>query len=231
MITLDVRYKMLLLALVSFTTFFVKDLLYGGILFLVVCLLSLSLGQKKTTGQYILLYIGLAALQFLTPYMPKLLQGLLLMTVLCARMFMPLLLYARSFAATTAVGEMIGALHVMKAPRGLTITLAVALRFFPTAKEELRLIRDAMRLRGIGFSPRNLIRRPGLLFEGMLVPLMVRASTVADELSAASITRGIDSPESRSSFTQLRITARDTAVFAVSALLVCGTAAVKYILK
>ena len=97
----------------------------------------------------------------------------------------------------TVVSEMVTGLYAMKIPRAFVITFAVAMRFFPTAKEEISHVRDAMSLRGIGFSLRNLRLRPALVFEGFITPLLVRASTIAEELSAASITRGLDNPVSR----------------------------------
>ena len=125
-------------------------------------------------------------------------------------MCMPIMLYGQTFLKTTAVSEMVTGLYAMKIPRAFVITFAVAMRFFPTAKEEISHVRDAMSLRGIGFSLRNLRLRPVLVFEGFIVPLLVRASTIAEELSAASITRGLDNPVPRTSFMKLNITFKDT---------------------
>ena len=123
---------------------------------------------------------------------------------------MPILLYGQTFLRTTPVSEMVTGLYAMRVPRSFIITFAVAMRFFPTAKEEISHVRDAMSLRGIGFSWRNLKRRPGLVFEGFITPLLVRASTIAEELSAASITRGLDNPTPRTAFIKLNITVKDT---------------------
>ena len=97
----------------------------------------------------------------------------------------------------------------MKIPRPFIISFSVAMRFFPTAKEEIRNVRDAMTLRGTNFSLYNLRKRPGIIFEGFIVPLLVRSSTVADELSAASITRGLDNPILRTAFIKLDMKLRD----------------------
>ena len=94
--------------------------------------------------------------------------------------------------------------YAMKIPRPFIISFSVAMRFFPTAKEEIRNVRDAMTLRGTNFSLYNLRKRPGIIFEGFIVPLLVRSSTVADELSAASITRGLDNPMLRTAFIKRR---------------------------
>lgn len=229
-IKLDVRYKLLLFVLVSVVSFSAKDFASGALLFAVACLIALSMGQWKMTLRYTLLYAGVVAVQLLSPFAPGVLRSILLMLTLCMRMFMPLLLYAGTFVKTTTVSQMVTAMYALKMPRSLTITFAVALRFFPSAKEELHFIQDAMKLRGIGISPQNLLRRPALVFEGVLVPLMMRASTIAEELSAASITRGIDNPGPRTSYNVLRITAKDTAYTVVATAMVLGVLAAKHFL-
>ena len=132
---------------------------------------------------------------------------------------MPILLYGQTFLRTTPVSEMVTGLYAIRVPRSFIITFAVAMRFFPTAKEEISHVRDAMSLRGIGFSWRNLKRRPRLVFEGFITPLLVRASTIAEELSAASITRGLDNPAPRTAFIKLNITVKDTFLTVIFTLL------------
>ena len=96
------------------------------------------------------------------------------------------------------------------------------MRFFLTAREEIRNIRDAMELKGLSLTPGNLWKKPSLLFEGFLTPLLVRSSTVAEELSAASITRGLDNPGSRTAFTRLRLTGKDFIVTLLFSGTLCG---------
>lgn len=227
---IDVRYKLLLLILISIASFLVKDLLYGSILFAVVCIITLSMGQRFSMLKYILIYIMLVIFELLAPYIPKILQSTLLMLTLCLRMFMPMILYARTFITTTSVSEIITAMYSMKIPPPLTITLAVTMRFFPSAKEELNFINDAMKLRGFNLSLKNLFTQPGLIFEGMMTPMMMRASTIAEELSAASITRGIDNPNPRTSFNKLKITIKDTVLTISFLLMISSVIAIKYIL-
>lgn len=117
-----------------------------------------------------------------------------------------------NFWKTTSVSEMVTGLYAMKLPRAFVISFAVAMRFFPTAKEETSHVRDAMSIRGLGISLHNLRYRPRLIFEGFIIPLLVRASTIAEELSAASITRGLDNPAPRTAFVKLKIRTKDTLV-------------------
>lgn len=207
---LDVRYKFFLLMLIGVVAFFAKDIIYGSMVFIIVCLLSFLIGQRKKTIKFIVFYIFLLLFIVFSKYVPVTLSNMMLMIVLCMRMCMPILLYGQTFLRTTPVSEMVTGLYAIRIPRSFIITFAVAMRFFPTAKEEISHVRDAMSLRGIGFSWRNLRRRPELVFEGFITPLLVRASTIAEELSAASITRGLDNPAPRTAFIKLNITVKDT---------------------
>lgn len=206
---LDVRCKFLLLMLVSGVAFSAKDIIYGSIVFIIVCLISFLLGQRKKTIKFTAAYVLLLVFIIFSRYVPAALSSMILMVVLCIRMCMPIMLYGQTFLKTTSVSEMVTGLYAMKIPRAFIITFAVAMRFFPTAKEEISHVRDAMSLRGIGFSLRNLRLRPALVFEGFMTPLLVRASTIAEELSAASITRGLDNPAPRTAFIKLNIRFKD----------------------
>lgn len=219
---MDVRYKFLLLIVISVTAFSAKDIVYGSLVFGVVCLLTFLLGQKKKTLKFIMVYTGLVLFILLADYVPVVLRSMILMVILCARMCMPVMLYGQTFLKTTVVSEMVTGLYALHIPRAFVITFAVAMRFFPTAKEELGYVRDAMALRKIEISPHNLWKRPSLVFEGLMTPLLVRASTIAEELSAASITRGLDNPAQRTAFTRLHITKRDTIVMLFFTLALLG---------
>lgn len=207
---LDVRYKFFLLTLISAVAFSAKDIVYGSIVFSIVCSISFLLGQRKKTIKFTAAYVLLLLFIIFSKHMPTTLSSMILMVVLCIRMCMPIMLYGQTFLKTTSVSEMVTGLYAMKIPRAFIITFAVAMRFFPTAKEEISHVRDAMSLRGIGFSLRNLRLRPALVFEGFITPLLVRASTIAEELSAASITRGLDNPAPRTAFIKLSMTSKDT---------------------
>lgn len=228
---LDVRCKIVLFIVVSITSFMAKDIVYGSIVFAIVCLLICSMGQKKTGIKYIAVYAFVVAFIEATAFMPAVLRSLVLMTTLCIRMFLPVLLYAKAFEATTTVSEMITGMFAMRLPRSLVITFAVTIRFFPTAKEEMRNINDAMRLRGMGLSFGNLVRYPNFLLEGFFTPMMMRASTISEELSASAITRGLDSPAPRTAFYKLRLTFIDIIITLLFAIALCAAVVVKQLLE
>lgn len=217
------RHKFFLLILISTVAFSAKDVVYGSVVFAIVCLLSFLLGQRKKVIKFTVAYVLLLLFVIFSAYVPTILSSMILMIVLCIRMCMPIMLYGQTFLKTTPVSEMVTGLYAMKIPRAFVITFAVAMRFFPTVKEEASHVRDAMSLRGIGFTLRNLRLRPAIVFEGFITPLLVRASTIAEELSAASITRGLDNPAPRTAFVKLGVTFKDvclTLIFAVMLIFV-----------
>ncbi len=101
--------------------------------------------------------------------------------------------------------------HVLakKIPRSITITFAMVLRFFPTFSEEIHNIYDAMKLKGIALSWKNVFTRPVLILEAIAIPIVMRSASIAEELSASAVTRGIDNPAQRTSFIQLKVHAKD----------------------
>lgn len=85
----------------------------------------------------------------------------------------------------------------------------MVLRFFPTFSEEIHNIYDAMKLRGIALSWKNVFTRPMLILEAITIPIVMRSASIAEELSASAVTRGIDNPAQRTSFIQLKVHAKD----------------------
>ena len=70
-------------------------------------------------------------------------------------------------------------------------------------------IYDAMKLRGIALSWKNVFTRPVLILEAIAIPIVMRSASIAEELSASAVTRGIDNPAQRTSFIQLKVHAKD----------------------
>ncbi|MDO5733301.1 MAG: energy-coupling factor transporter transmembrane component T [Eubacteriales bacterium] len=210
---MDVRYKFFLLILISITAFSAKDLLYGSLVFALVSALTFLLGQGLKTLKFIVAYALILVFILLSKHLPAFLRSMFLIIALCARMCMPIALYGQSFLKSSSVSEMVTGLYTLHLPRAFVISFAVAMRFFPTVREEIQHLREAMWLRGLEFSLRNLRKRPVLLLEGLIAPLLIRVSTTAEELSAASITRGLDNPAPRTAFKKLKIGFLDSFVF------------------
>jgi len=106
--------------------------------------------------------------------------------------------------STTKVSEFLSAMNRIHAPKKLVISLAVMLRYVPTIREDCRFIKDAMKMRDVSPSLKGFLTHPGMTVECIYVPLMMAASKAADELSIASVTRGIENPRPRTCLEQIR---------------------------
>ena len=113
--------------------------------------------------------------------------------------------------STTKVGEFLSAMARLHVPKRLTIPLAVMLRYLPTIREDWHFIKDAMRLRDVSPTFISFLKAPAMTVNCIYVPLLTAASKAADELSIASVTRGIEAPKPRTSLVQIRMGAADGA--------------------
>lgn len=112
---------------------------------------------------------------------------------------------------TTEVGEFIEAMRRMHFPDAITIPLSVLFRFSHSLKEEYGMIRDAMVMRGLTFF--KVFQKPMLILEYRLVPLLMCSVLIAEDLSIASLTRGLKVGGQRSSLRVVRLTWFDCLVF------------------
>ncbi|WP_066738437.1 energy-coupling factor transporter transmembrane component T [Butyrivibrio sp. AE2032] len=115
--------------------------------------------------------------------------------------FMPCFITAWYVVRTTKIDEFMSAMQRMHLPDGITISLAVVMRFFPTIKEEYSSISDAMRMRGISFGGGNAAK----MIEYRMIPLLFSCVNIGDELSAAAITRGLGGNVKRTSVEKLKL--------------------------
>ena len=181
--------------------FGLKDFVLGSVCFSFICILSCLMGQKKIVLKYIIFYVVIAAIQQLCAFLPQAIETILSIFTLFIRVMIPVVLFASTF--------LIAAMYSLKIPRSITITFAMVLRFFPTFSEEIHNIYDAMKLRGIALSWKNVFTRPMLILEAIAIPIVMRSASIAEELSASAVTRGIDNPAQRTSFIQLKVHAKD----------------------
>ena len=156
------------------------------------CLFFLN-GQAKTAVKLLLFFGVLAALSYV-PQDAGFLGGIVLPAAFMVRRFMLPIVAGKYLIDSTPVGLLMSALEKLKMPANIVITLSVMFRFFPTLGEEYRCIKNAMKMRGIGLNALNVIRRPLMTLEYVMVPLLSSASRIGDELAAAGHTKGVDAP-------------------------------------
>jgi energy-coupling factor transport system permease protein len=207
-VAVDPRVKLLVLVLINVVIFASPDLETEWVCMCLITVLLVLMGCWRQLLQGLLFYAALMAAAYLCGLADNFLTAFIGMTVVCFRKIVPTVFFASGMMATTKVGDLVSAMQKLRIPKVIVIPFTVTLRFFPTAKEEFAAIRDAARLRGLRFS-----------MERTLVPMMLRCANIAEELSAASVTRGIESTNKRTSMRELRLRAADLGVAAVFAAL------------
>lgn len=164
-------------------------------------------------------------LKFLSEKSTGLIQSILIGYCGIVVQFLPALITAWYVVRTTKIGEFMSAMQKMHVPDGITISLAVVMRFFPTIKEEYASIRDAMKMRGVMLGGGNAFR----MIEFRMIPLLFSCVSIGDELSAAAITRGLGGKVKRTSVVELKLKAADYALIFIFTLATASFIFFKYI--
>ena len=120
--------------------------------------------------------------------------------------------------STTKVGEFLSAMARLYIPKKLTIPIAVMLRYLPTIREDWHYIKDAMHLRDVSPTLWGFLKAPAMTVNCIYVPLLTVASKAADELSIASVTRGIENPKPRACLINIRMQWADLLAMAIFAV-------------
>ncbi len=190
---LDIRTYLILTVLSATCTSLNTDIrIEIGIMALLGGLQCLS-GPGVFMPKLVIAYGIMVLIQYaLFPMLPELLVMLLSMLVVNIRSFFPVIMCLVLLYKNSRVSQMTATFTKMGVPKNVTVTVAVAVRYIPTLKEEWLHIRDAMRMRQVTAGIRNPFRRLACLTECYLAPMFVSCLKTADELSAAAVTRGID---------------------------------------
>ncbi len=153
------------------------------------------------TLQVIDSFLLLTALMFKTLYFP-----------LCAGM---------ALVSSSKVSELICFLRSIKLPKKMIIVLAVLYRFFPVLLTDYKLIKNSLRMKGIGVSRGYYLLHPIKFFEYVFVPYVIISTNIANELSVSCLCRGIDNEEKPSSYIELKFNKIDYLTIVVVASAFC----------
>lgn len=198
------------------------------LLLLILAALYISLSMSST-GEFLLIVIYISpflmaglykwALAFLAVYFIQILISLYVLPhiewsfiifivsflAFGMRMLLPSIIAGVYSMKTTSVSEWIAAFKKIRMPNWLLIPLAVMARFFPTIKKDYQSIRKAMAFRGIGSDFWDLVKHPVQTLEYILIPLLMNATQVAEDLTISSLTKGLSLPGKHTSIVQLRM--------------------------
>lgn len=113
---------------------------------------------------------------------------------------------------TTSAYELIHGLRKWHLPESFLLTLGVMFRFVPLIKKEVGVIQVSLKTRGLFLRKRDLIMQPHRYLEYVLVPLMMSLLRSAQDLTIATLTKGLAVTKRPSEFVQSRWTWLDWSV-------------------
>jgi energy-coupling factor transport system permease protein len=195
--SIDSRTKIIILAILSFMVFNDTPFYVSGILVLIPFICLFLSDYKKVALIYILVYIIARFLQiYILPTATGILSVLLIAFSYTATRMLPILMMGYYTISTTKVSEFIASMEESNIPKAIIIPISVIFRYIPSIYEEISSITDAMKMRGFGLTFKSL-KSPLKLIEFYMIPILISAVKTADELSAASLTRGLSNPQKR----------------------------------
>ncbi|MGL6198855.1 MAG: energy-coupling factor transporter transmembrane component T family protein [Lachnospiraceae bacterium] len=185
---LDIRVRITILLLVTVIAFSVRSEIA-----LLLCFLSMFawislFGFMRQAVKYAAVYVLLWGLLLLTGKI-QVIGDIPLLTVYIRRVLLPVL--AAVPVSNAPTGRFIASLSRMRMPKPVILSTTIIFRFLPTIGQEYKAIRDAQKFRGIGTSVFQTLLHPLKNVEYILIPLLIRISRIADELSASAMVRGI----------------------------------------
>lgn len=116
----------------------------------------------------------------------------------------PAWLTLKILTVRSQMDEMLFVLDRMHISKTISIPLMVVYRYVPTILQELHCIDESLKMRG-----RNDLRHPLRMLNEHMVPLLARSEKIAEELSAASLCKGLSTERTRTSCTNVHISASD----------------------
>ncbi|MBQ6511545.1 energy-coupling factor transporter transmembrane component T [Methanobrevibacter sp.] len=213
---LDPRTKIIILVLISFMVFNEVPLYISGILVLVPFICLFFSNRIKLALSYILIYIAAKYVQvYLLPTATGIIAILLVMFSYTATRMLPIMIMGYYTITTTKVSEFITSMEKSNIPKEISIPLSVIFRYIPSVYEEIKSITNAMKMRGFGLNVKSL-KNPLKLIEFYMIPILVSTIKTADELSAASLTRGLSNPKGRTHLIEVKLNIIDYSLLAIS---------------
>ncbi|SDZ77637.1 energy-coupling factor transport system permease protein [Desulfuromusa kysingii] len=188
---LDIRIKVLTMFVLSLSLIFLKNpvgLAFLGVLS-TICLFSL--GKYRLMGIiYLILVITWMLSQGFTMllglFVPAMKEQTVLQTIIPFLRMWPLINMALTVALSMEIGGALIALKKMRLPRLIYLPVMVALRFIPGFINDMKQLRDCLLIRGISLNLLALISHPNRTLRLLVVPMVIRALRLADELAIAA---------------------------------------------
>ncbi len=209
LLALDPRCVMGVLVAASVLAFVEKSLLVELCLVAALALAQALCGRVKMAAGFVAGFaVLMAILHFVLPEVGGVAATMFTISLTFSRKIYLCFMAGALLVSESSVHRIATALARLRMPPSVLVPLTVTMRYFPTLKEEAAHIRDAMALRDIP---------PANRLECFVVPLVMSATSTADELARAATCRGIENPAPSTDTERLAMRAQDWVVLALSA--------------
>lgn len=173
-------------------------------------------------GAILLLLLGLQWI-----YIPVISDLFPLFLMLMSRLY-PAYLAARVLIEKAPMDELLFSLEVWRVPKLVLIPLSVIYRYIPTILKEIGYIRESLKMRNLNSSVWDKLKHPMQYAENFLVPLLYRSEKISEELSAASICKGLSTKRRRTCCTKVKLCKIDILYLLCMALIAAGLGFINY---
>lgn len=213
--TADLRVNLWLL-LVNAVSFLlcIHEICYVA-LFAVACLWLVLRGKYTKALKFMAAYGLLYGASLLT-------MGIRSMTTLwflsnIARHLLITVSYADGLS-DAPTGTFLSVFQKLHLPKAAGISTAVLLRFLPTISYEFGMIRNSLKFRNVGVGFWSTVTHLPSNFELTIVPLLIRTTRIAEELSAAAMVRGVEMSNDIVSIDEIAFGTKDAIISVVWSL-------------
>ena len=217
MLKLDIRTKIFILIIANILMF--KMMSISAHLVIALCF-SLYLGVSSNLKRMIrffgiYLFFTIYEVFFAHTVTLQVVDSFLLLTALMFKTLYFPLCAGMALVSSSKVSELICFLRSIKLPKKMIIVLAVLYRFFPVLLTDYRLIKNSLKMKGIGVSRGYYLFHPFKFLEYIFVPYVIISTNIANELSVSCLCRGIDNEEKPSSYIELKFNKLDYLVMII----------------
>ena len=194
--------------IIPFAAMFAHNILVTYYLFLFSSGILLWFGNVRRFLKFLLAFaiFGISHYILQSLKMPHL--DMIAMTLFILFHFLPLMMIASLLFYDYNPSEILSSLQPLRIDRRIIIALTIALRYIPTFQAEFKWMKTSMAMRGIAFTWKHPIRS----FSYFITPQLFRCSLLAEELTAAGISKGIEHKAMRTSIYNIRWKTSDTAL-------------------
>lgn len=202
----DPRVLILQIICASILSFSFTNWLAAILLFVMTAIVAAALQSwrkgARACAVYALFLFLLWLLQRLT--IPVISDIFSMFFLLLVRIY-PVYLLCGLLVYRAPMNELLTALSHWHIPQAVLIPLAVIYRYIPTTTREITYVNESLKMRGVNASIFSLVHHPIKTAERFLVPLLYRSERITEELSAASLCKGLTIHRQRTCLSPTRL--------------------------